>query len=69
MPTYYTTTTNTTTANNWYYYIPTATTVSWTTKTANTDCSGYYSWTMPAKEKEININEDELLELLQGDED
>ena len=65
MPTYYTTTAtnNTYRTNNWYYYIPTSTT-TWTI-----DCSGFYSKTMPAKEKRINVSEDDMLNLLQGDED
>lgn len=58
--TYATTTTNNT---NWYYYVPTSTT-SWTT-----DCSGYCLKTTPAKEKRINVSEDDMLNLLQGDED
>jgi len=73
MPTYTYTTTNTTTnnwtyktANNWTYrYATTTTTTSWPT----TDCSGYYSWNMPAKEKRINVSEKDIFDLLQGDED
>lgn len=63
----YTYTTNKTVTDNWWYtYSPTSTTTaSWT---ISTDCSGCYSWKIPAKEKEINIDEDSLLELLQEEE-
>ena len=65
MATYtYSTTTNTINTGNWTYrYVPTnTTTASWI------DCSGCYSWKIPAKEKEINIDEDSLLKLLQEEE-